>query len=115
VTPAGRGKQERGVRQCKKAGYDAAEAPAGSTAEPASFVKAFSLAAATGWARPTNPTHPSCRVALSLQSTAGVDAAKTGRLPAALTRRYDVYFVPEEHIPASEGEAPGWSGGTGED
>jgi hypothetical protein len=45
------------------------------------------------------------------QSTAGVDAAKAGRLPAALTRRYDVYFVPEEHIPASEGGRPGGKGG----
>ncbi|GBF93305.1 DNA replication licensing factor MCM7 [Raphidocelis subcapitata] len=35
-------------------------------------------------------------------STAGVDAAKAGRLPAALTRRYDVFFVPEERIPIPE-------------
>lgn len=39
------------------------------------------------------------------QSTAGVDTAKAGRLPAALTRRFDVYFVPEERIPLSQG---GW-------
>jgi hypothetical protein len=31
--------------------------------------------------------------------------AKAGRLPAALTRRYDVYFVPEERAPAADGEA----------
>jgi len=41
---------------------------------------------------------------LPRQSTAGIDAAKAGRLPAALTRRYDVYFVPEQRIPATEGE-----------
>ena len=38
------------------------------------------------------------------QASAAVDAAKAGRLPAALTRRYDVYFVPEERMPLSEGE-----------
>lgn len=38
------------------------------------------------------------------QAAPGVNDAKAGRLPAALTRRYDVYFVPEEHIPVSEGK-----------
>ncbi|KIZ01252.1 Protein PROLIFERA [Monoraphidium neglectum] len=38
-------------------------------------------------------------------ATAAVDAAKAGRLPAALTRRYDIYFVPEERIPLTEDEA----------
>lgn len=43
-----------------------------------------------------------CPIPLS-QSTAGVDAAKAGRLPASLTRRFDVYFVPEMRAPLGPG------------
>ena len=49
------------------------------------------------------PSLPPCCARLAVQSTAGVDAAKAGRLPAALTRRFDVYFVPEERIPLDDG------------
>jgi hypothetical protein len=41
-----------------------------------------------------------------LHQAAPIDQLRMNRMPAALTRRYDVYIAPEKYTPGGEGKLP---------